>query len=65
MSAGDNTTTRLEFGVDAQWHHAWLDSVSTEMAGLLRAKTARAKARPNGDSLSERLRRLRHRLSGE
>ena len=65
MSAGDNTTRRLEFSVDSQWHHAWLDSVLTEMASLLRAKAARAKARPNDDSLSERLRRLRHRLTTE
>ena len=65
MSASNNTTPRLELGGDAQWHHAWLDSVLTEMASLLRTKSARATTRLNDHSLSERLRRLRHRLSAE
>jgi len=48
-----------------QGHQAWLDRVLTEMADMLRAKAARAKAPSGQDSLSRRLHQLRRQPPAE
>ncbi len=59
-------TRHLEPGTNGpQCHQAWLDRVLTEMADLLRAKAARAKAPGAQDSLSRRLHQLRRQPPAE